>query len=139
MIKDQKITLNGTTIPNIREISVKVETPADKRGIYREATFAATISVTRDASDHAIVDLFGMATNEDGRKNILTGGSLEFSDDSINQFYSFTINKAFISSWTLNNPTSPNAPTLETIEIKVGSLSFNADGSSSNFELANFK
>ncbi len=75
MIKDYAITLNGVAIPNIREVRVSIETPHDKRGIYREPTFAATVSVVRDASDNPIVEPFAMATNEDGRKNILTSGT----------------------------------------------------------------
>ena len=139
MIKDYAIKLNGATIPNVREIGVKFETPADNRGVYREPTFAATITVTRDASDNPIVDMFAMATNEDGRKNILTSGTLEFHGDDVKDNYSFEIKKAFVSAWTLNNPDSPQAATTETFELKVGEIEYKAGGKGAKFGLKNFK
>lgn len=138
MIKDQKIKLNGKEIPHVREVSVRIETPTDKRGIYREPTIAATIVITRDASDFAIVDLFEMATNEDGRKNIMTSGNLEFHGDDIQDQYSFDLKKAFISHWSLNNPGETNAPTLETVEIKCGDIEFKAGGGGATFKLEDF-
>lgn len=139
MIKDQKISLNGVEIKNVREVSVKVETPGDRRGIYREPTFAATVTIIRDASEFAIVDLFDMATNEDGRKNIITSGKLDFHGDNVQDQYSFELNRYFVSNWTLKNPSSPNAPTLESVELKVGSLVFAAGGGSGNFDLRTFR
>ena len=139
MIKDQKIKLNGREIHNVREVSVKIETPSDKRGIYREPTFAATITVVRDASDNPTVDLFDMTTNLDGRKNILQSGTLEFHGDDVKDQYAFELKKSFISHWSLNNPSSPNAPTLETIELKVGAIEFKAGGGGGKFEIATFK
>lgn len=139
MIKDQKISLNGVDIKNVREVSVKVETPGDRRGIYREPTFAATVTIIRDASEFAIVDLFDMATNEDGRKNIITSAKLEFHGDNVQDQYSFELNRFFVSNWTLKNPSSPNAPTLESVELKVGSLVFAAGGGSGNFDLRTFR
>ena len=138
MIKDQKISLNGAEIPHIREVSVKIETPTDRRGIYREPTIAATITIVRDASDFAITDLFKMATNEDGRKNIMTSGTLEFHGDDVQDQYSFEMTKAFISHWSINNPGETNQPTTETVVIKVGGLTFNAGGSGTSFELEDF-
>lgn len=139
MIKDYTITLAGTKIPNIREISVNLETPADNRGVYREPTFAATITVTRDASDNPIVDMFSMATNEDGRKIMITTGTLDFHGDDVKDNYSFDIKKAFVSNWSLNNPDSPQAPTLETFELKVGEIEYKAGGKGAKFSLKNFK
>ncbi len=139
MIKDYAIKINGVTIPNIREISVKLETPADNRGVYREPTFAATVNVVRDASDNPIVDMFAMATNEDGRKNILTSGTLEFHGDDVKDNYTFEIKKAFVSSWSLNNPESPQAPTLESFELKVGEIEYKAGGKGAKFGLKNFR
>lgn len=139
MIKDQKVTLDGKTIPNVREVTVQIETPSDARGIYREPTQAITITLVRDASDHPIVDLFALATNEDGRKYIITSGNFEFHGDDVKDQYTFEIKKAFISRWEIDNPQSPNAATLETIELKCGSITFSAGGGSGNFELKNFK
>lgn len=139
MIKDQKIKLNGVEIKNVREVSIRIETPGDKRGIYREPTFAATINIIRDASEFAIVDLFEMATNEDGRKNIITSGNLDFHGDDIQDQYSFDLKRYFVANWVLKNPSSPNAPTLESVEIKVGSITFNAGGGGANFDLRTFK
>ena len=139
MIKDYAIKLNGVTIPNVQEVRVRIETPADSRGIYREPTFAATISITRDASNNAIVDAFGMATNEDGRKNILTSGTIECHGDDIKDNYVFEIKKAFISRWALKNPIEPLLPTLESFEIKVGELEYKAGGKGAKFALKDFK
>ena len=139
MIKDYAIKLNGVTIPNIREVTLKIETPSDARGVYREPTFAATINVVRDASDKPIVDAFGMATNEDGRKNVLTSGTLEFHGDDVKDSYAVEIKRAFISSWSLDNPTSPSAPTLESFELKVGELEYKAGGKGAKFAIKSFK
>jgi len=139
MIKDYQINLNGVTIPNVREVRVRVETPNDSRGVYREPTFAATITVERDASDVPIVEAFAMATNEDGRKNIVTSGRLEFHGDDVRDSYAFEIKKAFVSSWSLQNPSSPSSPTIESFEIKVGELEYKAGGKGARFALKNFK
>ena len=139
MIKDYAIQLNGVKIPNIREIMVKFETPADNRGVYREPTIAATVHVIRDASDIPIVDAFAMATNEDGRKNILTSGTLEFHGDDVKDNYSFEIKKAFVSGWSLNNPEDPTSPTLESFELRVGEIEYKAGGKGAKFGLKNFR
>ncbi|MDI6804864.1 MAG: hypothetical protein QME58_13670 [Bacteroidota bacterium] len=139
MIKDYAIKLNGVTIPNVQEVRVRIETPGDSRGIYREPTFAATINITRDASNNAIVEAFGMATNEDGRKNILTSGTIECHGDDIKDNYAFEIKKAFISRWALKNPIEPQLPTLESFEIKVGELDYKAGGKGAKFALKAFK
>ncbi|GEM_PF-2098799 len=139
MIKDYAIQLNGVKIPNVREISVKFETPADTRGVYREPTVAAVINIVRDASDIPIVDAFAMATNEDGRKNILTSGTLEFHGDDVKDNYSFEIKKAFVSSWSLTNPEDPTSPTLESFELRVGEIEYKAGGKGAKFGLKNFR
>lgn len=139
MIKDYSIKLNGINIPNIREVSVEIKTPADNRGVYREPTFAATIRVVRNASDVPIVDAFALATNEDGRKNIITSGTFEFHGDDVRDDYAFEIKKAFISAWSLDNPTAPEAPTLESFELKVGELEYKAGGKGAKFGLRHFK
>lgn len=135
----EKVTLNGTVIPHVREVKVRVETPADIRGIYREPTLAATINIVRDGSDFAITELFDLATNSDGRKNILTDGTLDFVSDDTGDQYTFNLKKYFINNWTLINPTSPDAPTLESIEIKAGTIEYKAAGGGANFELDTFK
>jgi len=139
MIKDYAITLNGMKIPNVHEINVRIETPTDNRGIYREPTYVATIKVVRDASNNAVLDVFGMATNEDGRKNIFTSGTIECHGDDLKDNYTFDIKKAFISRWSLDNPTQPEAPTLETFELKVGAIEYKAGGKGAKFELKDFK
>ncbi len=139
MIKNYSITLDGKTISNVREVTVQVETPSDARGVFREPTQAVTITVVRDASHVGTVELFGLATNEDGRKYIIPSGTLEFIGDTAADNYSFEIKRAFISRWEIDNPTSPNAPTRETVELKCGSLTFNAGGGAANFDLKNFK
>lgn len=136
MIKN--VVLNGKTISNPQEVSVEIDTPFDRRGIYREPTFAATVRITRDATDNAIVDLFDIATNEDGRKNIISG-QLDFHGDDVKDEYSFILKRMFVSNWTLNNPTAPNMPTTETIELKVGSLEYKAGGGGASFDLETFK
>jgi hypothetical protein len=139
MIKDYAVKINGVTVPNVREVSVKLETPFDTRGVYREPTFAATFVVVRDASDVPLIDIFGLATNEDGRKNILTSGTLEFHGDDVKDNYAFEIKKAFVSTWSLDNPLQPNVPTLERFELKVGELEYKAGGKGAKFALRTFK
>ena len=139
MIKDYAVKINGVTVPNVREVGVTIQTPSDNRGVYREPTFAATVRVVRDASDQPIVDMFGFVTNEDGRKNILTSGTLEFHGDDVKDNYAFEIKKGFLSSWSLDNPTSPDAPTLESFEIKVGEMEYKAGGKGSKFALRTFR
>jgi hypothetical protein len=137
MIKGVK--LNGTEVPDVREVIFRVDTPSDGRGLFREETFAATITIVRDASDNPIVDVFGMATNEDGQKNIITSGALEFHGDDVKDNYAIEIKKAFISLWSLDNPTSPSAPSLESFELKVGELEYKAGGKGAKFKLEDWK
>jgi len=139
MIKDYTIMLNGKKIPNILEVTVRIFTPHDERGVYREPTFPASITVVRDASNMAIVDAFEMATNQDGRKNVLASGTIDCHGDDVKDTYSFNIKAAIISHWSLNNPPQPNAPTIETFELKVGSLEYKAGGKGATFGLKEFK
>jgi hypothetical protein len=139
MIKDQKVTLGGKEIKNVREISITCDTPADVKGFYREPTQAVTINIIRDASDHPIVDLFDMATNVDGRKIIQTSGVLEFHGDDVKDQYKFELKRWHICNWTLSNPSTPNAPTLESIQIKCGHIEYNAPDGGAEFELPTFK
>jgi hypothetical protein len=134
MIKDDEITLNGVKISNILDVNVRTETPSDPRGIHREPTTPATITIIRDASNKAIVDAFGFATNEDGRKSIITSGTIDCVSNDRKDSYSFEIKRAIISHWSLNNPPQPNAPTIETIELKVGSFEYKAGGKASKYE-----
>ena len=138
MIKEQSIILNGEKITNVRDVSLRMETPGDGRGIYREPTFATTITVIRDASDVPLTTGFQLATNEDGRKNIITA-TLEFHGDDVKDTYKVEVKKGFISHYSLNNPTTPNAPTTETIVIKGGDIEFSAGGTSSKFSLHEFR
>lgn len=136
--KDNAIKLGGIEIEDVREISIEVETPADSRGIFREPTFAATITVVRDASDTAMIELYEMATNVDGRK-VLIDGQIDMTGDELAGYknYSFIIKKAFICNWTLDSPTAPDEPTTETVVLKCGNIEFN-DGATSSFKLKNF-
>ncbi len=135
----ESVKLEGVSIPHVVEASVKVETPADERGIFREPTLAAMVHIVRDASDFAIIDLFGFATNTDGRKNILTNGVLDFVSDDTGEQYSFNLKKYIVTGWTLKNPVLPNEPTLESIDIRAGQIEFKAGGGGAEFELDTFK
>lgn len=135
----ESVKLEGKLIPHVREVMVRVDTPSDVRGIYREPTLAATVNIVRDASDFAITELFELSTNTDGRKNILTDGVLDFVSDDTGEQYSFNLKKYIINGWSLVNPLSPNEPTLESIEIKAGHIEFKAGGGGANFELDTFK
>ena len=138
MIKNYTCKIGSVTVPNVQSITVNIETPSDNKGIYREPTFAATITIVRDASNKAFIDAFALATNEDGRKNMLTSGSLEFHGDDVKDEYAFNIKRGFVSAWKLHNPSTANAMTLETIELKVGSLEYKAGGGSSEFTRNDF-
>ncbi|TAK64522.1 MAG: hypothetical protein EPO24_03255 [Bacteroidetes bacterium] len=138
MIKDYQVKIGNVTVPNVQSVTVSIETPSDQKGIYREPTFAATITIVRDASNKAFIDAFGLATNDDGRKNMLTSGSLEFHGDDIKDEYAFNIKRGFVSGWMLHNPTAANAMTTETIELKVGSLEYKAGGGSAEFTRNDF-
>lgn len=136
MIKE--IKLDGNVITKISAATVQVETPSDDKGLYREKTFAATITVERDASDAPNAQGFKLATNEDGRKKIIAG-SIELVNGEDQQAFSFDIKRAFVSRWILHNPSDPSAPTTETIELRVGEIEVNAGGSGAKFNLPYFK
>ena len=134
------IHINDIDIPDVREVTISIETPSDNRGIFREPTIAVTITITRDASDNAIGDLFQLATNGDGRKKIITG-ELGFVSDELENpaIYNFKIVKAFISKWVLDNPSSTTDPATEMIELKVGEIDFtDVAGGSAKFMLKHF-
>lgn len=137
--KDNVIKLGGHEINDIREISVEIETPSDARGIFREPTFAATITIVRDGSDTGCWELFEMATNEDGRK-VLIDGTLAFTGDELAgaNLYTFTLKRAFIASWTLECPAETDEPTTETVILRVGDLEFHDGSQGASFKLKNF-
>jgi hypothetical protein len=137
MIKDYKIKLGGIEIPNVSEISVTVSSPADGLGMKTEATFAAEITVRRNASEEAITDIFKLATNGDGRKNIVNGEMRFISDDNGAE-YGFDLEKAYVKSWNLNNPSSAGLQTEESFVIKVGKMSYKAPDGAAKFDLALF-
>lgn len=137
MIKDYKIKLGGVDISNVNEITVNVQSPSDNMGMKTEATFAAEITVRRNASENALTDIFRMATNADGRKNIING-ELSFISDDNGAEYGFILDKAFIRSWTLINPSSAGAPTDETFIIKVGKMSYKTGSGAAEFNLPLF-
>ena len=123
MIKDYTIELNNTKIPNIMEITVALESPKDGMGMKTENTFAATVSVKRNASENAITKVFALATNKDGKK-FLFDGKLEFISDDGQKPYKFDLKSMYVSRWTLSNPSSASSPTEETFELKVGRMIF---------------
>lgn len=124
MIKDYTIKLNGIPIPNITDIEIKLESPKDDMGMKTENTFAATITIKRNASENAIIDVFKLATNLDGKK-ILFPGKLEFETDDKKKEYSFDLKSAYIAKWTLTNPSGASEPTEESFDLRVGHLIFN--------------
>jgi hypothetical protein len=123
MIKEYTIELKGAKIPNIMEVTIVLESPKDSMGMKTENTFAATIQVKRNASENAITKVFDLATNKDGKKNLFDG-KLEFISDDGQKPYKFVLKSAYISQWTLTNPSSASSPTEESFELKVGHMIF---------------
>ena len=121
MIKKYQIKLNDIIIPDIRSVTVKFDGPASNKGVGSPPTKAADVTVVRDASDRAILDPFALTTNEDGKMNIITA-EIDFTDDEGKREYHFSIKKALVHEWTLDNPASATAPTLETFKLKVGDM-----------------
>jgi hypothetical protein len=121
--------LNGVSIPNIRSVKVSLDGPADSTGLDSRKTIAATVIVERDASENAIVDLFGFATNIDGHKNIMTKTStVEFVRDDHKISYKFDFKNAYISEWSLLNPADSASPALESFTLRVGHIAYYVSG-----------
>lgn len=137
MIKE--IKLNGVVIPHVRDIKVDIETPVDEvTGVYREKTVACTVTITRDASDFGITELFDFATNLDGRKKIHTSAMIEMETDDKETQYYFELKKYFISDWELNNPSDPSQATTETVVIRAGEMTYNGGSAPADFALRDF-
>ncbi len=132
MIKNQSITLNGEKVTHVQSINISIDTPVSGGG----GTYAPSILIERDATDIALATFFKVATNEDGRKNIITA-LLEFHGDDSKDDYKFDIKKGIVSRWSLTSGT--NQPTTESIEIRAGEMSFNAGGKPADFSMPDFK
>ena len=87
-----------------------------------------------------VLDVFALATNEDGKLNIITG-ELDFIDDEGKLDYHFSIKKALVSEWTLINASAASAPTLERFTLKVGEMVYvpSDDANQKKFEVEAFK
>lgn len=133
--------MNGVFISNIRSVKLVVDGPADSEGIDNRRTIAATIEVERDASEEPILDIFDVATNLDGRENILSDGetSISFVSDDHTVSYRIEVKKGFISEWGLLNPSAPSAPTIEYFTLKVGHLLYDIDGEKAEYKIETIK
>lgn len=140
MITKYEIKLNDIVIPDIRSVSVEFSVPASKKGIGSPPTTAADVKVVRNASERAVLDIFALATNDDGKLNIITA-ELDFMDDEGKVDYHFSIKKALVSEWTLENSSSPDSPTLEKFTLKVGEMEYVPSDvvNSKTFEVESFK
>ncbi len=137
MIKE--VSINGVDIPNVTEVDVQLITPGDERGIYREETYAAIIKIERDSSEIGMTELFNMTTNDDGRKVILKEGKIICQTEDMEHDFQFELKKFIISKWGLKHPEESDHGLVEYVELRVGEIGFNADGSQANFELESFK
>ena len=96
--------------------------------------------IERDASEHAILDLFDIMSGEskDGAKTPVTG-HIEFVRDDHRDTYRFEIKQAYMSEWTLTNPSSATAPTIETFKLTVEEMEYQLGRETAVYAVPTFK
>ncbi len=132
----KSVKIAGAEIPEVQEVTVRIETPVGPRGDYDGRTTAGTIQLIRRGRNTPISDMFKTATNEDGRLNIVTG-NIVLQNSKHQETYTIDIKEAFVSGWEFSQPPDDDDMT-ETITLKVGNMTLAGGGKSKSFKVPEF-
>jgi hypothetical protein len=132
----KSVKIAGTEIPEVQEVTVRIETPVGPRGDYDGRTTAGTIQLVRRGRNTPMSDMFKSATNEDGRLNIITG-NIVLQNSKHQETYTIDIKEAFISGWEFSQPPDDD-DMAETITLKVGNMTLAGGGKSKSFKVPEF-
>jgi hypothetical protein len=132
----KSVKIAGTEIPEVQEVTVRIETPVGPRGDYDGRTTAGTIQLVRRGRNTPMSDMFKSATNEDGRLNIITG-NIVLQNSKHQETYTVDIKEAFISGWEFSQPPDDD-DMAETITLKVGNMTLAGGGKSKSFKVPEF-
>jgi hypothetical protein len=132
----KSVKIAGTEIPEVHQVSVRIETPVGPRGDYDGRTTAATVRLSRRGRNSPIAEMFQKATNEDGRLNLITG-TIVLQNSKLQETYTIDLKEAFISGWEFLQPPEDNDMT-ELITLKVGSMTLAGGGKSKSFKVPEF-
>ena len=132
----KSVKIAGTEIPEVQEVTVRIETPVGPRGDYDGRTTAATVQFVRRGRNIPMSEMFKTATNEDGRLNIING-SIVLQNSKHQETYTIDMKEAYISGWEFTQPPEDDDMT-ETITLKVGSMTLAGGGKSKSFKVPEF-
>jgi len=132
----KSVKVAGTEIPEVQEISLRIETPVGPRGDYDGRTTAATVQLVRRGRNTPIADMFKTATNEDGRLNIVSG-TIVLQNSKHQETYTIELREAYVSGWEFSQPPEDD-DMVETITLKVGNMTLAGGGKSKSFKVPEF-
>jgi hypothetical protein len=132
----KSVKIAGTEIPEVQEVSLRIETPVGPRGDYDGRTTAATVQLVRRGRNTPMSEMFKTATNEDGRLNI-TSGTIVLQNSKHQETYTIELREAYVSGWEFSQPPEDD-DMVETITLKVGNMTLAGGGKSKSFKVPEF-
>jgi len=132
----KSVKIAGTEIPEVQEVSLRIETPVGPRGDYDGRTAAATVQLVRRGRNTPMSEMFKTATNEDGRLNI-TSGTIVLQNSKHQETYTIELREAYVSGWEFSQPPEDD-DMVETITLKVGNMTLAGGGKSKSFKVPEF-
>ena len=142
--KDQpyKIIIDGKAIPDILSVTINFgsesdsdddgEEPSGSPEFGQAGTISAadprkispaTIKVTRRSSQAPLLNLFKLVTAKP-EEAVIGSCTLAFTSDNVKEEYKFVLLKAYISEWSLDNPSDASMHTVEGFTLTVGAMKY---------------
>ena len=116
----KEVKIADIDLSEVQGVTVSVETPFGPRGDYEGRTHCAVVTLFRRARNKPTLDLFKMATNEDGRL-ALVKGSITLESSAMQVTYTIEMEEAFIAKWYFSQPPDDDM-LFETVELHVGKM-----------------
>ena len=137
MPQPKSVKIAGTEIEEVMGVAISLTTPNDQRGYYEGRTRAATVQLTRRATNTPIAEMFKNATNEDGRLNIING-TIVLQDSKLKETYTIDMKKAYIAGWEFQHSDTDSSALAEIITLQVGEMTLSGGGKSKSFKVPEF-
>lgn len=143
--KDQlyQITIDGKKIPDILSVTVNFGSDPDaneegddespENGDFGTPGMIsaddprkispATVRVTRNASQTPLLNLFKLVTAKP-EEAVIGSCTLAFTSDDVKEEYKFVLLKAYVSEWSLDNPSDSSTSSKEEFTLTVGAMKY---------------
>ena len=83
----------------------------------------ATVRVTRNASQTPLLNLFKLAIAKP-EEAVIGSCTLSFTSDDVKEEYKFVLLKAYVSEWSLDNPSDSSTNSKEAFTLTVGAMKY---------------